>query len=121
MNSILATVRRCVAKIISDPDDQSVFDDQLIIHINSALSTLTQLGVGPKDGFKITGSSELWSDFIADNTVFELVKEFVVLRVQMAFDPPSNSFLVDAIKGQLDELSWRILVYAEEINRGKET
>lgn len=121
MNSILGTVRRCVTKVISDPEDQSVFDDQLILHINSAFSTLSQLGAGPEDGFKITGPSELWSDFVQDSKMFEAIKEFVVLRVQLAFDPPQNSFLVDAIKAQLDELWWRILVRSEELNRNAVT
>ena len=38
---------------------------------------LTQIGVGPANGFSITGESETWSDFIGQNVNrFSLVKSY---------------------------------------------
>ena len=49
------------------------------------------------NGFRITGFSETWDDFMGSNS-FELVKEDISLRVKLNFDPPANSFLVTALK-----------------------
>ena len=63
-------------KALLGPDaDYDVFDQDILIFINSALSTLTQLGIGPETGFRITGSTETWSDLIGDSVDLESVKE----------------------------------------------
>ena len=31
--------------------DETAYNNDILVHINSAIMTLTQLGVGPKDGF----------------------------------------------------------------------
>jgi hypothetical protein len=38
---------------------------------------------------------------------------FVHLNVRLMFDPPTNSFAVDAIKKQIDEYTWRINVMVD--------
>ena len=53
-DSILSTIKRLLGGNI----EGNYFDDELIIDINSVLSILTQLGVGPKDGFVITKDGE---------------------------------------------------------------
>lgn len=44
-----------------EPDD-TAFDNELVMHINSALMILYQLGVGDKI-FQIAGPNEKWDDF----------------------------------------------------------
>jgi hypothetical protein len=91
-----------------EPDDTS-FDLDIIIHINSAFSVLHDLGVGPETGFVIEGESEAWEDFLADDLVqISRVKTCVYLRTRLLFDPPAQSFLIDAIKAQLQEAEWRL-------------
>lgn len=106
MESILNSIKRYLGIHI---DDNS-FDEEIMMHANGALSVVNQLGVGPPNGFRITGFSETWDDFMGSNS-FELVKEDVFLRVKLNFDPPANSFLVTALKEQLKEYDWRIEVY----------
>ena len=110
--SILTTVK---AGILGITEEYEAFDAQLIVHINSAISTLTQLGVGPSDGYYISDDEDVWTDFIGDSKLLEHVKQYVVLSVKRVFDPPSNSFLVDIINKQLEELVWRICVRVDEM------
>ena len=90
-----------------DTSDKS-FDQELIMFTNGALMVMTQLGVGPSSGFRITSSAETWSDFLGDRTDVDLVFTDVYHRVRLVFDPPQNSFLVNAIKEQIQENDWRI-------------
>lgn len=94
--------------------DYDAFDTEIISYINSALFVLYQLGIGKK-GFSIFDSTALWSDYISDSTNLISVQTFVKLKVQLLFDPPSNSFAVDAINKQIDELTWRLRLEAEEV------
>lgn len=107
--SILVTIK----KLLGITADYTAFDTDVIILINSAMMTLQQLGVGPKAGFFVSGSEELWSDFIPSDTMLEGVKHYIFLYVKMVFDPPANSFVMEAMKQQKEELEWRLREQAE--------
>ena len=94
------------------PEDDS-FDDELVIHINAAFSVLTQLGVGPKEGFSITGQNETWDDYVVDIVQASMAKQYVYLKVRMLFDPPSNSTVFNKMKEMADEYEWRLRLQAE--------
>lgn len=116
MDSILNSIK----KLLGPYEDDTSFDIDLIININTVLSILTQLGVGPSEGFSITGSTEIWSDFIDPSMVsIEQVKTYVYLKVKLIFDPPMSSTVIDAYKRQIDELEWRIL-HAVEIQNASD-
>lgn len=92
----------------------NAFFTELVIGINTALSVLTQLGVGADEGFKITGTEETWEDFIQSSRVdVEMVKSYVYLKTKLMFDPPQNSFLVDSIKNLCNEFEFRINVQVD--------
>lgn len=74
---------------------------------------LNQLGVGPKNGYKITGSLNVWSEFTDDDRLIESVKSYIYLKVRMMFDPPQNSAHIQAIQAQIAELEWRLNVSVE--------
>jgi len=103
-------------KILGIDKDYTVFDLDIITHINSAFSTLTQLGVGPRAGFMINDDTEVWSDFIdiENDLQYNSVKSYVFLRVRQLFDPPSTSYLISAVERQIQELEWRLNVHREE-------
>lgn len=90
------------------------FDSDLILLINGNLMTLAQNGVG-KEGFRITGETEKWSDFLGDYTDVELAKTFVYLRTKVVFDPPSTSAVLEAYKKEAEECLWRCLIQIEEV------
>ena len=109
-DSILETIATMVLGSFdsSGSDGINPFQTELIIHINAALFTLMQLGVGPADGFAITGTSETWADFVgAERSDLELIKSYVYMKVRLMFDPPQNSFLVDSLNKMCSEFEWR--------------
>lgn len=114
--SILLSIK----KRLGIGEDYEHFDDDVIMDINSAFTFLNQLGIGPKYGFSITGEDEEWLDFTKDIGKLEFIKTYVYLKVKLMFDPPQNSFTIDAINNQIKELEWRILVQNDLIKDGEE-
>jgi hypothetical protein len=74
---------------------------------------LSQLGVGPEDGFYITDSEPTWDDFLAPENQLNMVKTYVFLKVRMMFDPPSTSYLIEAMNQQILEHEWRLNAFRE--------
>ena len=102
--------------------DYDVFDEAIIDEINSAFFILWQLGVGndPTDPFRITNSTQVWSDFINDGMI-ESVREYVYIRVKLVFDPPTNSFLVENLRNKAQELECGMTIAMDEYNSRKKT
>lgn len=97
-----------VKKVLGLDKDYQAFDQDIILFINSTMGILRQVGFGPKDGFRITGSEETWTDYYGDIVKYEFVKDYIYCKVRVQFDPPQNSFGLDALNKQIDELLWRI-------------
>lgn len=98
-------------KHLLGPDaSYDVFDQDILIHINTAISVLTQLGVGPASGFIVTGDDETWGDFIGDDKTLQMVKTYIYMKVKMAFDPPANSSVLSAYQEACKEYEWRLNV-----------
>lgn len=108
MNSILTSIK----KLLGIPEEYEQFDQDIIIHINSVLSILNQMGVGPKDGFSITDKTTAWSDFIDDGSKWALIESYVHAKVRLMFDPPQTSVVMEAIKQQISEYEWRLSILA---------
>lgn len=104
MDSILTSVK----KLLGVGEEYTHFDDDIIMHINSVIFILTQIGIGPTEGFAITSKDQTWNDFLQGRINIESVKSYVYLKVRLLFDPPSNSFLVEAIERQISEYEWRL-------------
>lgn len=90
------------------------FDPELVMFINAAFAKLQQLGVGPPQGFEISGYDEVWDDFTQHKEMLNDVKVFVYLQVRFVFDPPSISTLSSALSEQLKEVTWRINTKRED-------
>lgn len=102
-------------KILGINGDYTVFDLDIITHINTAFSTLTQLGVGPDNGFMIEDAEAVWGDFIVETDhEYNSVKSYVFLKVRQLFDPPQTSYLISAMEKQIQELEWRLNTHREE-------
>lgn len=112
-DSILATIK----KMLGLAAEYTAFDQDIIVLINSQFMVLQQLGVGTKDahGFAIKDYSEKWKDFLVNDVNLRAVKEYIYMKVRMVFDPPGNSFVMDAYKQQCQELEWRLNVQAESV------
>ena len=107
------SILKSTKKILGLADDYTVFDLDVITHINAAFSILDQLGVGPLGGFFIEDESAEWGDYIAPSNQLNLIKTYVFLKVRMLFDPPGTSFLITAMTDQIKEYEWRLNVFRE--------
>lgn len=84
------------------------FDNELIMHINTVIANLREIGIGPEEGFAIKDESATWSDLVGDSKKLEAVKSYVSFKVRMMFDPPTSSAVSEAIKANIQELEWRL-------------
>lgn len=116
--SILKTIK----SMLNIEDDITDFDQDLIVLINSSLSTLYQLGIGGTP-FKITGTEETWIQLLSEKDYYlESVKELIYLDVKLVFDPPLSSMVTDAYKERRQEDQWRIAAQVDmEEENGSET
>lgn len=110
-----------IKKLLNLSKDDTAFDTDVIININSVFTTLRQLGVGPEKGFRILSNEEKWNDFILDELMLDSVKTYVYLKVKLVFDPPLNSSLMDSFERQIKELEWRLNVEVESNSNGGES
>ena len=109
MESILDSMK----KLLGMDASYTVFDVDLVIHINSIFATLAQLGVGAPEGFFIQGSGEEWHTFTSDNVLINNVKSYMYLKLRLMFDPPSSSSVLKSMEEQTKELEWRMKVAAD--------
>lgn len=117
--SILTSVK----KVLGIPSDYDHFDRDILLHLNTVMSILNQLGVGPEEGFIVEDDSTTWSDLFdgdIDTNKMMYVKSYVCLRVRLLFDPPTSSGAIDAIERQMRELEWRITVTRDPRDNSEE-
>lgn len=120
-----------IKKLLGIDPDYKVFDTDVIVAINSEFMTLNQLGVGPNEGFLITGEKETWKDYFINQwewSPFDLVKGVIYertsnleavksclhLNARLLFDPPTSSFVLEAMKEMKREYEWRLNAQVEE-------
>lgn len=108
VNSILDSVKKALGLV-----EYEFFDPDLIMHINTVFADLNQIGVGPENGFRIEDATAQWSDYISDDVLLNNVKSYMVLRVRLLFDPPSNSFVLTSYEKQIQELTYRMYVLTD--------
>lgn len=109
-SSILTSVK----KNLGIEESYTTFDADILMHINSALAILTQLGIGPENGFTVEDATTTWATIIGTDAQLNGVKTLVYLKVRLLFDPPTTGYLIDAMNKQIEEFTWRLSVYREE-------
>lgn len=109
--SILGTIKAMLGIDVND----TAFDSELINHINATLMTLNQLGLGKSTGLRISGSGNTWAEFYGYTTSSPIydVTSYVFLKVKTLFDPPSSSFVLEAMDRQAKEYEWRLNVFVD--------
>jgi len=107
------SILNSIKKLLGISAEYTHFDTDIIIHINSVFMTLTQLGVGPSEGFRIQDSKNTWSEFIEDDDNLDAVKTYIYLKVKLVFDPPLNGSVTETIKESIREYEWRLNIQTE--------
>lgn len=100
-----------IKKLLGIPNDYNEFDQDVVMQINSAFFALNQIGARfPYGIYTIADSTSKWDDLFDYDVDLSGIKVLVYLKVRLAFDPPTSSALIEAIKAQISELEWRICV-----------
>ena len=105
MDSILSSVK----KSIGTAEEYTAFDADIIMHTNTVLSILHQIGIGPDEGFQIDGYDQKWEDLFGNDPRLNFIKSYVYLKVRLLFDPPTGTVL-ESMNRTISELEWRINV-----------
>ena len=108
--SILSDTKRALGL----PDEYTPFDLDITIGINASFLSLTQVGIGPEEGFLIADGQTDWGDLLKGNPALEAVKQYVYLKTRVTFDPPNSSFVLEAMQKTLDELLWRLNIQVDK-------
>lgn len=108
--SILMSVK----KLLGPDSENSDFDTDILLHINSVLAVLQQLGIGPEEGFYVDDANTTWRDYLGDDTNhLSMVRSYMVAKVRILFDPPVSSAVMDSLNRICSEFEWRANVAAE--------
>lgn len=106
-DSILRTIAKLVDADGLEGTDE-FFDTDLMVHINTAIFELYQVGVGDR-GFTITSENETWENYLKEDLpVLSAVKDYIYIYVKLIFDPPQSSSVQTAMQSTADRLLYRI-------------
>jgi len=108
-DSILLSIKQ----MLGLQDEYDAFDMDIIMHINSVISILNQMGVG-EENFKVQDETQTWDEFMTDKHNMEEVKSYIYLKVKLLFDPPLNSAVLQSQKELISELEWRLNVECDD-------
>lgn len=114
--AIADSVLNSIKKLNGVSEKDTSFDVDFIIHINNALLSLHQVGLGDESGVYIEDSTTTWLELAGDPMLARSLGTYVYVKVRLVFDPPASPTIVEALKSSADESLSRIL-YLLELRR----
>lgn len=110
MDSILTSIK----KLLGPNEELNHYDADIIMHINTVLMALRQMGVGPTTPFFISDDSQTWASFLGeDNKNLEAIKTYIYIKVKLVFDPPASAVVVQAMNETAKEIEYRLISAVE--------
>lgn len=103
-DSVLSSTKQMLG---ISPEDTS-FDVNIIMSINTALTILMDLGLTEVEDQIVTSDKMTWDELLGGRTDIEYVKTYVYQKVKLIFDPPTSTAAIDAMQRSISELEWRI-------------
>lgn len=104
-----------IKKLIGLAPEDSSFDMDIMVHINSAFFKLKQLAVIDKP-FVITDETNTWSEALGgDVDKLASVKTYIYLYVKYLFDPNTNGTIHNAYKQEMTEMEQRFLYECDPV------
>ena len=104
LDSVLLSTKQMLG---ISPEDTS-FDVNVIMSINTALTTLMDLGLTEVEDQVIIDDETTWDELLGGRTDIEYVKIYIFQKVKLIFDPPTSSAAIEAMQRSISELEWRI-------------
>lgn len=98
------------------PVENTEFDAEIIMHINSVIAEMIQLGIGDQElGYAVVNSQDTWDELIASEKRLNHVKSLMFLKVRMLFDPPSIGYVLTSMEKLIEKAEWRVMVAQDDI------
>lgn len=114
-SQIESSILLSIKKAIGASPDYTPFDVDIIMHINSQLANLYQIGLDASRSVVVDGPDQLWTDLIpAGDSRLQFVKTYVYAKVKMIFDPPISTAQMQALKDAAAESEFRISVAVDK-------
>lgn len=89
---------------IADEDDS--FDRDILLCMDTIMGIIYETGA-TETLSSVTPETE-WDEVFADDTIRQLAKTYMYLKVRLLFDPPTNSSIQKAFEEHAKELEWRM-------------
>ena len=103
-----------VKKVVGLLGDDGSFDEDVLLYINSVVSTLRQLGLSIPSDYYVLDDVQTWRDLLGEYRDLDLVKSYMTMKVRLMFDPPSSSFGLASMTEMVKELEWRINILTDQ-------
>lgn len=85
------------------------FDSEILIFINSGITTLAQIGIGPRNGFFVSGEDQTYQDYLGEDCQYlSMVNLFLFYTTKLGWDPPQSSMQIEVLKELIREMTWRL-------------
>lgn len=96
-------------------DDYDIFDEGIIMHINMALASAESIGCPISVNAVVEDETALWSSLDLPHNQLNILKNYVYLKARLMFDPPTTSYLIEALNKQVAEIEYRMHVLGRSI------
>lgn len=108
-DSILDSVKQALGLT----PDMTSFDVEVVMHINSVIGTLQQIGVSNNGALYVADNTTHWVSITTRQDLINLTKTYMYTKVKLIFDPPANPRVIEATEKQVTEFEWRLQIMAE--------
>lgn len=109
MDSILETM----LTVAGDSPSMPAYKTDIMMFVNGLFGRLKNLGIGPEEGFYITGDEETWDDFMDEGSERAAVQSYMTFKIKLMFDPPQNSAVLQSYERLAAEFEWNAQMDAE--------
>lgn len=108
------SILNSVKKLLGYEPEYKEFDPDILININAAISSLRQMGIGPKCGFVVMSEDDTYEDYLGFQFLeVPQVKLYLFYKTKLGFDTPQSSYLVEQYRKEIQEIEWRLTQQAD--------
>lgn len=108
------SILKSIKKLLGILNDDTSFDIDILMHLNTVLAILKQIGLITTDTLVIEDDVPRWRDLLGDTNEFALIRSYVYTKVRLLFDPPTSSFGLASMQEQANMLEWRIYTLLDQ-------
>lgn len=104
------SILNSVKKLLGYEPEYTEFDPDILMNINSAIFTLSQIMDNKNPSFIVSSEDDTYLDYLGEGSeeVVGAVCVYLYSKTKLVFDPPSSSYVVEMLKDQIKETEFRL-------------